>query len=454
VERKPRHPPSTSLCATARTVFPSPRYSLTLGSASTPSLEPDPEGAPVTDSKVTDKPAPKRQPVPRGLAHDGPVILAYGFRPFFLAAGIWAMLAMALWIGALAGDWPIGGAYGGPAWHAHEMLFGYSTAAMAGFLLTAIPNWTGRLPVSGAPLGVLFLVWLAGRLALLAPDLIGLPLAIALDIAFLPFLLAICAREVIAGRKWRDLKVLAVVAALALANAGFHAIVVFGADPGLASRLAVSAYVMLIGIIGGRVVPSFTRNWLAKRHVQSLPAAYDRFDTIALLGGLAALVLWVIAPDHALTGLACALAGLLHACRLIRWRGWQTGAERLVLVLHLAYLFVPLGFFAIALLPLGLLDPASALHVFTVGAIGLMTLAIMSRATRGHTGLPLTAPPMTAASYALIFMAALLRPLATLLPDLYLALLSASGACWIAAFALYLVEYAPPILTRRKPRAE
>lgn len=408
----------------------------------------------MTDSMAKDSKAPRRQPVPRGLAHDGPVILAYGFRPFFLAAGLWAMLAMALWIGALAGDWPIGGSYGGPAWHAHEMLFGYSTAAMAGFLLTAIPNWTGRLPVSGTPLGVLFLVWLAGRLALLAPDLIGLPLAVALDIAFLPFLLAICAREVIAGRKWRDLKVLAVVAALALANAGFHAIVIFGADPGLASRLAVAAYVMLIGIIGGRVVPSFTRNWLAKRHVQSLPASYDRFDTTALLGGLAALGLFVLWPAEPLTGLASALAGLLHACRLIRWRGWQTGAERLVLVLHLAYLFLPLGFFAIALVPPGLLDLASALHVFTVGAIGLMTLAIMSRATRGHTGLPLTASMLTALSYALLFLAALLRPLAMLWPEQYLSLLSTSGFFWIAAFALYLAEYAPPILTRRKPRAD
>src|SRR5690606_6962926 len=190
-----------------------------------------------------------------------------------------------------------------------------------------------------------------------------------------PLLLAICAREVIAGRKWRDLKVLAVVAALALANAGFHAIVVYGAAPGLASRLAVAAYIMLIGIIGGRVVPSFTRNWLAKRHVQSLPAPYDRFDTVALLGGLAALALWVIWPAHILITPVCILACLLHLRRLGRWRGWLTGAERLVLVLHLAYLFVPLGFFAIALVPLELLDEASALHLFTIGAIGLMTLA-------------------------------------------------------------------------------
>ncbi|ODT77955.1 MAG: short-chain dehydrogenase [Pelagibacterium sp. SCN 64-44] len=395
-----------------------------------------------------------RKPVPRGLAHSGPIILAYGFRPFFLAAGLWAVLAMGLWIAALASGLPIGGSYGGAAWHAHEMLFGYSSAALAGFLLTAIPNWTGRLPVSGAPLALLFAVWLAGRLALIAPDLLGLPLAIAADCAFLPLLLAICLREIVAGRKWRDLKVLAGLAALALANAGFHALIVWNGDTGLASRLAISAYVMLIGIVGGRIVPSFTRNWLAKRHVITLPAPYDRLDTFTLLAALPALALWIALPGHWATSLAAIAAGLLHLSRLGRWQGWRTGAERLVLVLHLAYLFLPLGFFAIALVPPGWLDPASALHVFTIGAIGLMTLAVMSRATRGHTGLPLTAPASTAASYALLLAAALLRPAAMLFPDFAMRLIEISGLFWMAAFTLYVIEYAPAILGRRKPRAE
>ncbi len=281
-----------------------------------------------------------------------------------------------------------------------------------------------------------------------------MPTAIAVEIAFLPLLLAICLREVVAGRKWRDLKVLAGVGALALANGAYHALVLWNNDVGLASRLAVSAYVMLVTIIGGRVVPSFTRNWLAKRHVTTLPLPFGLLDTIALLTGLAALTLWVVLPDHIVTGLVCLTAGALHFVRLSRWGGWQTGAERLVLVLHLAYAFVPLGFIAIALVPFGWLDVASALHVFTVGAIGLMTLAIMSRATRGHTGLPLTAPLSTAVSYALLVAGAMLRPLATVLPDHYMTLVSASGICWILAFTLYIVEYAPVLLTRRKPRPE
>ncbi|ODT72539.1 MAG: short-chain dehydrogenase [Pelagibacterium sp. SCN 63-23] len=396
----------------------------------------------------------KRKPVPRGLARTGPVILSYGFRPFFLAAGIWAVLAMGLWIGALILGWPIGGSYGGAYWHAHEMLFGYSTAALAGFLLTAVPNWTGRLPVSGTPLAILFLVWLAGRFALMAPDLIGLPLAVALDIAFLPLLLAICLREIIAGRKWKDLKVMAAVGALAIANALFHGVIVWGGDAALANRAAVAAFIMLIGIIGGRVVPSFTRNWLAKRHVITLPAPYALFDTLTLLGSLAALGFWVLVPISPATFVLAVIAGGLNAWRLQRWRGWLTGAEPLVLVLHVAYGFVPLGLFSVALAALQWLDPMAALHVLTVGGIGTMTLAIMSRATRGHTGVPLTASPLTAASYICVVLAALVRLAVGPLPDFGTELLAAAGTLWMLAFALYTLEHAPLLLTRRRDRPE
>ncbi|WP_193336932.1 NnrS family protein [Devosia beringensis] len=396
----------------------------------------------------------KRQPVPRGIARSGPVLFSYGFRPFFLAAGIWAMAAMVLWIGALAAGWDIGGSYGGAYWHAHEMLFGYSSAALAGFLLTAVPNWTGRLPVSGTPLIVLFAVWCAGRLALLAPDMLGPPLSIAVDAAFLPLLLAICAREIIAGRKWKDLKILAGILALALANLSFHLLMASGGDTGMANRLGVAAFIMLITVMGGRVVPSFTRNWLARRHATQLPSPYDRFDTVTLLTGLVALTLWAMLPETLWSAVAFLLAAGLHLARLWRWRGWQCWDEKLVLVLHLGYAFVPAGFLAVALAQLGWAEPVAALHFFTVGAIGLMTLAIMSRATRGHTGLPLTASVMTTASYAALIAAALLRPLASIWPDSATELLSATGLCWITAFALYVIEYGPVLLQRRRERGE
>lgn len=396
----------------------------------------------------------KRTPVPRGIARSGPVIFSYGFRPFFLAAGIWAIAAMALWIAALAAGWDIGGSYGGPYWHAHEMLFGYSSAALAGFLLTAVPNWTGRLPVSGAPLAALFGVWVAGRLVLLAPDMLGLGVSVAIDAAFLPLLLAICAREIIAGRKWKDLKVLAAILMLAAGNLAFHLQIAGGGDAALANRLAVAAYVMLVTIIGGRVVPSFTRNWLVKRHSIDLPAPYDRFDTIALLGGLGALLLWVVVPGNAWTAMACLGAAGLHLARLWRWRGWQSWDEKLVLVLHLGYGFVPLGLLAVAAAQVDWMDATAALHVFTVGAIGVMTLAIMSRATRGHTGLPLQASRMTAASYAALVASALLRPLASIWPDYAIELLTMTGLCWMLAFALYVFEYSPALVRRRRERVE
>lgn len=178
---------------------------------------------------------------PRGIARNGPVLFSYGFRPFFLAAGVWAVAAMALWIGALMAGWDIGGSYGSAHWHAHEMLFGYSSAILAGFLLTAIPNWTGRLPASGAPLVILLAVWCAGRLVMLVPDSLGLLASLFIEAAFLPLLLAICAREIIAGSKWRDLKILAGIAALTLGGIGFKTLIATGGDVGLVTRLAVSA---------------------------------------------------------------------------------------------------------------------------------------------------------------------------------------------------------------------
>ncbi len=396
----------------------------------------------------------KRQPIARGISRTGPVLFSYGFRPFFFGAGLWAVVAMTLWVAALAAGWPAGGSYGAPSWHAHEMLFGYTSAALAGFLLTAVPNWTGRLPVAGAPLMVLFALWCAGRLALLAPDVFGLAPSMLIDATFLPALLAICAREIIAGRKWKDLKILGGILALAGANGAFHWLVLNGGDLRVAGRLGVAAYVLLITIMGGRVVPSFTRNWLAKRLVLKLPAVYSWFDTTALLVGLVALGLWTLAPELGWTCAICAIAAVLHGVRLARWRGWQTTAEPLVFVLHVGYGFVPLGFAAVAAAQVHGIDPVAGLHVFTVGAIGVMTLAIMSRATRGHTGLPLSASETTTASYALLILAALLRPLASFWVDAAIPLLSLTGACWVGAFALYLFEYGPALLALRRERAE
>ncbi|MFQ6160920.1 NnrS family protein [Sinorhizobium meliloti] len=388
--------------------------------------------------------------VPRGLARTGPVLFSYGFRPFFLGAAVWAVVAMTLWIAALAGHLEVAGSYGAHAWHAHEMLFGFAPAVLAGFLLTAVPNWTGRLPVSGWPLAGLFALWLAGRAALLSPDVIGIPPAAAIDGLFLPALLLICAREVVAGRKWKDLKVLGGLLALSLANACFHFTVVTGDHVHIAMRLGISAYVALVTIIGGRILPSFTRNWLNRAGRTEFPVPYNHFDTLAILTGIAALGAWTLVPNHSLTAVAALAAALLHTVRLARWRGWRTWPEMLLVILHVAYAFVPLGFAAISIGALGFVEERSVMHVLTVGAIAAMMLAVMTRASRGHTGYPLTASRLTAASYAAVVTSALLRPLAEILPAVAASLYAVSGSAWILAFALFCIEYGPILARKRR----
>jgi uncharacterized protein involved in response to NO len=262
--------------------------------------------------------------IPRGLARTGPVIFSYGFRPFFLGGALWAIVAMVLWIAALSGFIDLGGDYGAPNWHAHEMLFGFASAVLAGFLLTAVPNWTGRLPVSGKPLVWLFALWCAGRIFLLVPDTVGVVTAATVDGLFLPALLTICAREVIAGRKWKDLKVLGGLLALSVANIVFHLAAIEGDLSQMATRLAVSAYTALVIIVGGRIVPSFTRNWLNRFGRTDFPVPYNGFDTAAILTGIAALATWTMEPESMLAVTTALLAACMHAVRLIRWRGWTT----------------------------------------------------------------------------------------------------------------------------------
>lgn len=389
--------------------------------------------------------------VPRGLARTGPVLFSYGFRPFFLGAAVWAIIAMVLWIAALAGHHELGGSYSAQAWHAHEMLFGFAPAVLAGFLLTAVPNWTGRLPVSGWPLAGLFALWISGRMALLSPDVIGLPSAAAIDCLFLPALLLICAREVIAGRKWKDLKVLGGLLALSLANTCFHFAVVTGDHVNIAMRLGISAYVALVTIIGGRILPSFTRNWLNRLGRTEFPVPYNQFDTIAILAGVAALAAWTLVPDHPITALTGLAAAVLHVTRLARWRGWATWPEMLLVILHVAYAFVPLGFAAISFGALGLVEERSVMHVLTVGAIAAMMLAVMTRASRGHTGQALTASRLTVVSYVAVVLSALSRPPAEMLPGIAPTLYAVSGSAWILAFTLFCIEYGPILVRKRRP---
>ncbi|RYE10511.1 MAG: short-chain dehydrogenase [Hyphomicrobiales bacterium] len=401
---------------------------------------------------MTEHSADKRSGgIPRGIATDGPAVLSYGFRPFFLVAGIFALIAMPLWIAALVLGWPIGGALYGPVWwHGHEMLFGYAVAPLAGFLLTTIPNWTGRLPVSGIPLLGLVALWAAGRFAMAFPDGLGIWLTATLDGAFLPVFAVICAREIIAGKNWKNLKVAAVLSVLALINLGFHLAVATGGDASLLFRAGIAVFVVLIGIVGGRIVPSFTRNWLVKQGAVRLPIPFGRYDVAAMVVLIAALSCWTVLPHGLLTAALAAVAALAHAYRLLRWRGLAAAREPMLAVLHLGYGFVPAGLVAIGLAALDLINGTSALHILTVGAISNMTLAVMTRATLGHTGRPINASPVTLVAFAALFLAAAVRPFAEIAPDHYLLVLGLSGIAWMIAFSLYTIEYGAMLL---RPRA-
>jgi uncharacterized protein involved in response to NO len=282
--------------------------------------------------------APSRQ------SYDGPVLFSNGFRPFFLLGSIYAGLAILVWLPAFYGEITLTSAFAPRDWHVHEMLFGYLPAVITGFLFTAIPNWTGRLPIRGTPLMALVTVWLAGRFAVTLSADTGWLAAMLIDASFLLLVALAAAREIIAGRNWRNLAVVMLVLLLLVGNVAFHLEAHFAGGADISIRIGIAVVVLLISLIGGRIVPSFTRNWLVRENPGRLPVPFGRFDTIVVGLGALALVAWVVRPDSPFTGVALALAGLLHLVRLGRWAGDRTLRERLLLILHVGYFFVPLGF--------------------------------------------------------------------------------------------------------------
>ncbi len=383
----------------------------------------------------------------------GPALFAYGFRPFFLAAGLWAAFGILLWLPQFFGLVRLPTVFGALDWHIHEMLYGFVAATVAGFLLTAIPNWTGRLPVSGWPLAGLAALWLAGRVAILVSADIGGVLAAAIDVSFLVTLATVAAREIIAGKNWRNLRVLIVLGLLAAGNIVFHVEVLARGAADYGIRIALAAAIILIMLIGGRIVPSFTNNWLARNNPGRKPVPFGRFDVAALAASVIALAAWIAMPYDPAAGALLLIAGGLQGVRLARWAGDRTLADRLVLVLHVAYAFIPLGFLLTGAAILWPQVPASAgIHAWTTGAIGLMTLAVMTRATLGHTGNALRATPVTQAIYALVFLAAILRIVAAFTDSL--SLLDYAGGAWIAGFATFAIVYGRLLVTRKPAWAQ
>ena len=379
-------------------------------------------------------------------------LLSYGFRPFFLAAAAFAALAAPAWLLILMAGIELPSFLPPLLWHGHEMLFGYATAVLAGFLLTATPGWSGLPSVAGAPLAGLALLWLAGRAASWVGD--GLPAAaVIVDLAFLPALaLAITPHLQAAAR--RNLVFLPLLGALFLAQLAVD-LDATGQVSGIGSialRAALDLFALLIALIGGRVVPSFTANALKASGGPAQLRAFSWLDRLAV-GALVAMLLADLATLPRLAGALALAAAALNGLRMWGWHGRRTLHEPLLWVLHLGYAWLVAGLAWKGLVDLtGFLPGSEALHGLAIGAVGTMTIAVMSRASLGHTGRPLHAPGPVVVGYLLISGAALARLAAPLLAaDLYLPALLVATGLWSAAWLLFLVAFAS-VLSR--PRVD
>ncbi len=385
-------------------------------------------------------------------SYDGPTLFSFGFRPFFLLGSVYAGLAILVWLPVFLGELSLTTAFLPRDWHVHEMLYGFLPAVITGFLFTAIPNWTGRLPLRGRPLMFLVALWIAGRVCVTFSTETGWLAAMLVDASFLLLVAAATAREIVAGRKWHNLSVVAAIIVLFAGNVGFHLEAHFKGAADLSIRLGIAVVILLISLIGGRIIPSFTRNWLVKENPGRLPVPFARFDMLTVAFGAIALVFWIVSPDAAGTGYALALAGVLHLIRLGRWAGYRTGRERLLLVLHVGYAFVPIGFLLNACGAFGIVPAGAGIHAWMVGAAGIMTLAVMSRATLGHTGQQLTASIATQAIYASIIVAVVARICAVLEPAHGVPLLHVAAFAWAGAFLGFALCYGPNLIGwQRRP---
>lgn len=384
-------------------------------------------------------------------AYQGPAFFSYGFRPFFFLSGVFSALAMLAWVLMFSGIWQPTQISDMLAWHVHEMLYGYLGAVVAGFLMTAIPNWTGRMPIMGAPLAALTFLWVLGRFSLWLTGL-GVFWSAIIDMAYFIALSAFIWREVIAGKNWRNAPICVLVTLLTLGNLTFHLETFGHFPPGLAQRLGLGVMAMLVAVIGGRITPAFTRNWMKQNGITTLPAPMGKLDKAAL--GLAVIGLgnWVAFPDGTQSPYLLLIAGAGLLLRLSRWQSLKTVAEPLLLILHIGYFW--LGFSLILMgLALGradILPMSAALHALTAGTFGVMTLAVMTRATLGHSGRALKSDRPTVVIYVLVVLATLLRVIAPLISLDYMLSITLAGIAWFAAFALFAIHYAPMYF---KPRS-
>jgi len=379
-------------------------------------------------------------------------LFAYGFRPLFLAAGMAAFALVPLWAASYVLGTPPASGWPPTLWHAHEMVFGFVAAAVGGFMLTAVPSWTGQRGFAGRPLVVVSALWLAGRV-LAAGSSFWPPAFVALvDVAFLPAI-GILIAPLLLRESNRNAPLLAVLAALTLINLTFH-YALSRHDAPLAGRtllVAIDIVLLLITVIGGRIVPAFTAAALKTRGDKSAGRNLKGLTPIAVICMVAVIIIDAGWPASSTAGWTAVVAALVHVVRITQWRTLRTLRDPIVWVLHLAYLWLPIGF---GLKAVALLDGAAFsafwLHALTIGAAATMILGVMTRAALGHTGRPLVVSPLITAAYLLLAAAALVRVFGlALIGQPYPAVILLAAILWTAAFGLYLLVYTPILVGPR-----
>lgn len=382
-----------------------------------------------------------------------PAVLAFGYRPFFLLAGVHAVVTLQAWMAMQVGRLASPGPWPGAVWHGHEMLFGYGAAVLAGFLLTATPNWVGTPPVRRAPLAALVILWLVGRAALALAGYLPPAAVVALDGLFLAGLIAAILPVLLARKQWRNVAFVLLPGLLILANLGVHGAVwgVVGLLPRDVFIFTIDIYVLLIVVMGGRIIPSFTRNTLRRLGQEPNVRSRAALERLAMASAAGMTIADAVVPGHLAGGALALSAGLASALRLAGWQSLRTRGDALLWILHLGYAALAAG---LLLKGLAAIVPAVsvdvAIHALTVGAIGVMTLAMMTRVALGHTGRALRAHGVTVAAYGLMVAALVLRVATPFLPDgFYNGGIHVSGGLWSLAFVLFLAIYAPILVTRR-----
>jgi uncharacterized protein involved in response to NO len=389
-------------------------------------------------------------PVSASAGRGPAALLSLGFRPFFLAAGAFAVVAMGGWTAAYALGLTLQNYYSPVVWHGHEMLFGYTAAVIAGFLLTAVRNWTSLPTANGKTLGLLVVLWLLGRVLPLLPWPVPPVMVAILDVAFLPILAASLLVPLVRSGQRRNLVFVPVLLMMTLANMAVHAEQLGFVDgtalPGLTATIYLA--MLLMALIGGRVIPFFT--------ARALPGTQPRqqpwLDGLALASLALLAVCSVGGASRGLVGLIAACSAAAHLARLLGWYSHRIWSQPLLWVLHVGYAWLATGLGLTALAGAGLVPANAPTHAFTAGAIGVMTLGMMARVSLGHTGRPLVPAPLTSAAFAVINLAAVFRVLLPLVvPASQQVWIITGGVLWCLTYLGFMASFAP-ILYR--PRAD